>query len=296
MKNTTIAIIGTGAVGSTTAFALILKKLPVSILLIDPDEKRCAGEALDLQDADPSIAVNKASLKQAGSADIIIITAGAKQKPEQKKPELFETNKEIIKKIIEGMQPINKKALIMVVSNPLDALALYAQKISGLPTNQVFGSGTHLDTHRLHAYVAQQFQVPESTIHAYVLGEHGDTQFVAWSDAKINGKSIATFKGASASELQQIEEKTMRKPYDIIATKGATFFGIASCVADICNIIIEDKKEIVPLSCYLNEFGIYMSMPVVLARNGIERVVPVALDEQEKQKLIKSVNALRLLQ
>lgn len=297
MNHSKIAIIGTGAVGSTTAYALIMRNIAAEILLVDIDEIRCKGEILDLSDAiyfSSASSVNQASVKEAGQADIIIIAAGVPQKPGQKRIDLWNTNKTIISSIVSNMQPINPNAIIIVVSNPLDLLTLHIQKSSGLPWQQVFGTGTMLDTQRLRNLLSQKINIAEQSIHLYVLGEHGDTQFPAWSTAHIGGVPITNFPNITKKDIEMLPHTVRDRAYEIISCKGATFFGIAASVAKICENILFDQKRVVPLSCYQKEFKICLSMPVVLGRKGIEQIISVSLNKEERQLLEKSAQALQL--
>lgn len=295
MKHTKISIIGAGAVGSTIAYALMLKNVSAEICLIDIDETRCRGEILDLSDAlsfcGPSI-IHSGSLKNAGQSHIVIIAAGKRQEPGQDRVALLQANKKVIKSIIDGMQPINQNTIIIMVTNPLDILTLYAQEIANLPRSQVFGSGTFLDTQRLRGLLSKKLQIAEQSIHAYILGEHGDTQFPAWSCAYVAGSPLKNFN-LSDQELVHMAKETREKAYEIIKCKGATFYGIATCVAAICRTIIFDQKRVTPLSCYLEQYEACLSVPVVLGENGIEKIIELPLNDKELQQLDSSAAELK---
>ena len=253
MKHTKIAIIGAGNVGSTTAYALLMKNIVAEIILIDIDEKRCAGEVLDLSDA---LSFNKTSSIRAGNhddaaqADIIIIAVGKAQKTGQDRLELLENNKRVIIDVFNAIKPIQPKAIVIMVTNPLDTLTALAQSISGLPYNQVFGTGTFLDSMRLQGIIAEKTGVAEQSIHAYVIGEHGDLQCVVWSSAEIAGTPLAQFPGMENENLNAIAQQVKNTAYEIIACKGATYFGIATCVAAMCEAIVFNQHLIMPLSTY----------------------------------------------
>ncbi len=296
MNHSKIAVIGAGAVGSTTAYALMLKNIAAEIMLVDVDEERCKGEILDLSDAlsfSKTSVIRHATSQEAGQADIIIITAGARQKPDQDRVALIETNKKVIYSIIENISPIQKNALILMVTNPLDILLLCAQEHAGLPRKQVFGSGTFLDTQRLRGIIAKKLNVAQQSINAYILGEHGDTQFAAWSSAQVGGIPLSDFPALTSKDLQEIEQETRQKAYEIISCKGATFFGIAACVTKICEAIIFNQKLVLPLSCYIDSLEVCLSMPVVLGQNGIEQIFSIPLNEQEQTKLNHSAHYLK---
>jgi len=296
MKHKKIAIIGAGAVGSTTAYALVLKNIITEVILVDIDEKRCQGEILDLSDAlsfcDAS-KIRSGTTQDAAQADIIIIAAGIRQKPKQTRIELITTNRSIISAILEQIRPINLHAIIIMVTNPVDILTLDAQQFSGLPRNQVFGSGTFLDTQRLCGILAKKLNITEQSISAYVLGEHGDTQFPAWSSAHIANIPLLNFPLVNQENLNQIAEETRKKAYEIIDCKGATHYGIAACVATMCQAIIFNQKLVMPLSCYIPSFDVCLSMPAVLGENGIENILPIPLNEKEQQQLAHSAEHLR---
>jgi L-lactate dehydrogenase len=297
-KTTTIAIVGAGAVGTTTAYALILKNIPASIILIDVNETRCAGEIMDLSDVTPlhtGVHVRAGTPADAQHADIIIIAAGKRQEPGQSRIELLEANKAMLITLINQMKPFKKTALMLIVTNPLDILAYHAQRISALPHNQVFGTGTLLDTLRMKQLLAQKLGVHEASINAYIIGEHGDHQFPAWSVAEIGGKPLHAFTQLSAHDLDAIVQNTKNKAYEIIACKGSTFYGIATCAANICKAIIFDEKQVLPLSCYNAPLGVYLSIPAVVGNRGIEQIIEMPLNNLEKQQLSACAHVLQQL-
>jgi len=293
----TIAIIGSGSVGSTSAYALILKKIAAHIILVDVDEVRCRVEVLDLSDAlafcDSASTIATGTFEQARNANIIIISAGARQKPGQTRTELLATNKKVITDIMEKLHPINPNAIIIMVSNPLDVLTHQAWKLSGLPHTQVFGTGTFLDSKRLGSAIAQRIGIAQESVHAYVLGEHGDSQFAAWSMTRIDGLPISNFKELNQTLLDEIERQARNKAYEIIACKQATYYGIGTSVATICQAIVHDQKIILPLSYFIKELGVCLSMPVILGTQGIEGTLPVTLNEQEQELLHKSAEQIK---
>ena len=226
-------------------------------------------------------------------AYIIIIAAGAQQKPGQKRTELVDTNKKIIATIIQEITPLQKEAIIIMVTNPVDLLTLHAQHLAGLPRNQVFGSGTFLDTQRLRGILAQELNIAEQSIHAYILGEHGQTQFPAWSCARIAGIPLLDFPQFDQKKMALIAQQTRDKVQEIIACKQATYYGIATCVTAICQTIIFDQKRVTPLSVYIERFKVCLSLPTVLGENGIEQILEPPLDKDEQEKLAYSAEQLR---
>ena len=276
----------------------MLKNVAAEIMLVDIDEQRCKGEVLDLSDALSfcnTSKIKQATPQQAGQSDIIIIAAGARQQPDQTRVDLLNTNKKIISEIITSLQPIKKTSIIIMISNPVDLLTLHAQELSGLPRNQVIGSGTFLDSQRLRGNLSKRIGIAEQSIHAYILGEHGDTQFPAWSIARIAGVHLLDFPELIQKDLDEAFQETKNKAYDIIDCKRATFYGIAACVSALCDNILFDQKRLVPISCYQPEFGVCLSMPAILGINGIERVLPSPLSEKEQEQLKKSALILKSL-
>lgn len=294
MKQPVIAIIGAGAVGSTVAYALILHDIAAHIVIVDVNNNKCKGEVGDLED---SLSMSKTSkicsgtLHDAAQADIIVIAAGIAQKPGQTRRELLSTNYDIVGSIIQSMKPINSTSVIIVVTNPVDILTRYVQEIAGLPKNQIFGSGTFLDTHRLRGLLGEYLSINPRSIHAYVLGEHGESQFVPWSTVTIGTVPLSFFSIPSET-LDAMAQKAQNKVYEIIACKGFTSFGVASSVATYCENIIDDAKRIVPVSCFVEDLGVCLSMPAVLGLRGIEQILCPPLNEQEQEKLAICVKIL----
>ena len=295
MKPTKISIIGSGSVGTTIAYALLLKNIVAEILLVDVDETRCRGEVLDLSDVlpfcGPSL-IHCGSTDDVQTSEIIIIAAGKRQQAGQERIALLKENKKIIESIICSIQPLRKDAIIIVVTNPVDLITRYAQELSNLPTSQVFGSGTFLDTQRLRGALSKKINIAEQSIHAYILGEHGDTQFPVWSCARVAGIPLSDFS-ITEKELDHIANETKNKAHKIISFKGATFYGIATCVAALCRTIIFDQKRVTPVSCYIKEFDVSLSMPVVLGAKGIEQILTVPLNTKEEEQLARSIKALK---
>lgn len=298
MKKSMVAIIGAGVVGSTTAYTLLLRGFVSKIMLVDTNVQRCKGELEDLLDARPfggNAEMVQGTLQEAGQADIAIISAGVPQKPGQSRLELLATNKKIIASIIEGMKPLNKEMIIIMVTNPVDALTLQAQELAGLPRNQIFGSGTLLDSQRLRGKIGDKLGIAQQSIHVYALGEHGDTGFVAWSCADIGGVPLSNFSELSAKELEQMAEAARQKVYEIIRCKGSTAYGIAACVAAYCQNILFDNKRIAPVSCFVDELKVCLSMPAVLGKRGVERILRLPLSQDEQAKLVATAAAVREL-
>lgn len=296
MKHSKIAIIGAGFVGSTTAYALLLQNITAEIILVDINEIRCRGEILDLSDAlsfDGTSQIKSGTARDAAQADIIIVAAGKPQKINESRIELLAANTEIINSVFKEIKPINPHAIVIIITNPVDLITYHVQQIAGLPRNQAFGSGTFLDSQRLRSVISHKLTVSEQSVDAYILGEHGDTQFAAWSSAKIGGIPVLDFPGITEKDLQAMATEVKNKAYEIISCKGATYYGIAACVARMCKAIIFDQKLVLPLSVYNEKFGICLSMPVILGENGVENILTIPLNNDEEKKLIESVNSLK---
>lgn len=296
MKQSTVAIIGAGTVGANIAYTLITHNFVSTIIMVDCDNKRCQGEIEDLSNALPFVGnatIINGTLAQAALADIIIIAAGVPQKPGQTRLELLTTNTQVVTSIIKGLQPLNPQSIIIVVTNPVDILTRLVQELSGLPRNQIFGSGTLLDTQRLRGIIGKKIDIDPRSIHVFIIGEHGDSQCVAWSSAQIAGIPIAQFPELTQESLEAMAQQARQKAYDIIACKGSTSFGIAACVSAYCQNILFDQKRIVPVSCFVNAFEVCFSMPAVLGKNGIERIIPLPLHNDELRKLTQSAEILQ---
>lgn len=298
MKQNTIAIIGAGVVGSTTAYTVMMKDGGSNVILVDINDIKCHGEVLDLSDTlsfSTISTIQAGTLQEAGQADIAIITAGIPQKPGQSRTDLLKTNHEVIRNIINGMKPLNPDMIIIVVTNPVDILTYVAQQIAGLPKHQIFGSGTFLDTQRLRNTISKKTNIAEQSIHVYVLGEHGDSQFVGWSCGTIAGVPILEFPQLSFQQLQSMAQETKEKAYNIIKCKGSTAFGISSCVWAYCENILNDTKRIVPVSCYYQEFDVCLSLPTILGKKGVEQIILPQLNDQELQLLKISIDTIKTL-
>ena len=296
MRHTTIAIIGAGAVGVTTAYALLLKNLGVEIWLADVNEAHTQGELFDLQDAlsfSSSHTIRQVSVKQAAQASIIIITAGAAQLPGQTRLDLLKANHEVMQHITQQLQPLNPDAVVIAVTNPVDIVTTMLQSLLDHPKEKIIGSGTLLDSQRLRGFIAEQLEVSVSSIHAYILGEHGDSQFPAWQSAQVAGRALLECPEMTAEVCEHIAEQTKRKAYEIINRKGATYYGIAACVSSICEVIMADKHHVLPLSSYHADLDVCFSLPVVLGESGVVRTMPISLSDREQEALQVSAEKLR---
>ncbi|KAG2186063.1 hypothetical protein INT43_002501 [Umbelopsis isabellina] len=295
VSSSRVAVIGAGSVGATIAYALLMRKVASEILLVDIVPEVVNGQVLDLSDSAflGSTVVRGGTYKEAGQCDVIVVTAGAKQNPGESRTELIGRNYKILSSVIGSMQPIQKDAIIMLVANPVDILTSIAQKLSGLPKKQVFGSGTYLDSGRLRLLLSQKLNVSESSIHAYVLGEHGDSQFIAWDAAHVGGKPLLSFPVIQELDKDQVAKEVAGKAYEIIKLKGATYFGIAACVSSLTQCILLNQRHIRPLSVYHEKLGAVLSVPAVIGRNGIEEIFDIPLAKDEQAKLEQSASTLK---
>lgn len=289
-------IVGTGNVGSSIAYALLNQRTAVKeIILVDIDNEDAKGEVMDLSDA-LAVAPSYLKLKAGGypdarGADVCIITAGANQKPGETRTDLVKKNAKIIKEIVESVMNSGFNGIFLMVSNPVDTLSFLTYKYSGLPSEKVIGSGTVLDSARLRYDLAKKLDVHPKSVHAYQVGEHGDSEFALWSLATIGGEKIE--KLVSKADRTQIELDTRNRAYEIIRKKGATYYGIGACVTQIVNCILNDERRVLSVSNYDDNNGIYDGFPAVVGRDGIVRRLELPLSEQEGIKLQRSANAIK---
>ncbi|KAG9193959.1 L-lactate dehydrogenase [Alternaria panax] len=297
-----IAVLGAGDVGATIAYSLIMNPVAGDILLVDPKEEVRDAQVADLQDAtfhgNTATRVRAGTHKEAGQCDIVVIAAGAKQKKGESRTDLIGRNKFILESAISDMKPFREDTVLLLVANPVDVLTYFAQRYSNLPKSQVIGSGTFLDTARLRGILAAKADVAASSVDAYVLGEHGESQFVAWSMASIGGVPLTSFLSSSSGQGTSIDKsaiatETKNKATNIIENKGATNYGIGGVAASICKSIFFDEKIVRPVSFYQDSLDCCLSMPAVLGRKGIVRSVPLPLSQEEVAELEKSGKALR---
>lgn len=294
-KFTKVAVIGAGAVGAACASNLILLKVCSEVILVDIADDRCEGEVLDLEDAGfvSGARCVKGTFEEAGQADVIVMTAGVGQKPGETRIQLIGKNKTILRSIFASMEPINPDAIILLVSNPVDILTKIAQDLSTLKNHQIFGSGTFLDTQRFRIAVASKLQIAPSAVNAYVLGEHGDSQFAATCGATIGGVPITLFESLTPEFLAEAAEAAKNRAYEIIDKKGATYHGIAACVATMVDSILNNRKMVFPLSVRDKDANVCISLPTVLGRDGAERILPLELNEEEREKYDNSCRTMR---
>lgn len=299
------AVIGCGFVGSATAFSLMQSGLFSEIVLIDADMDRAEGEALDISHGVPfsrHMKIYAGTYEDIVDAAIIIITAGANQKPDETRLDLVHKNVAIFRSIIPEIAKRNCAGILLIVSNPVDILTYTAIKLSGFTENRVIGSGTVLDTARLKYELSEHLSVDSRSIHAFIIGEHGDSEIAAFSSANVSGIALSEFcemRGHYDHEAntRQIAENVKNSAYEIIQKKKATYYGIASAIRRICEVIIRDEKSILPVSSMMHgEYGIedvVLSMPAIVGKYGIETRVPIDLSEEEIEDLKRSAQTLK---
>lgn len=300
-----VVMIGCGYVGSAAVFSLMQSGLFSEIAMIDADMEKAEGEAMDISHGIPfakHMKVYAGDYNDVKDAGIVIITAGANQKPNETRLDLVNKNVAIFKQIIPQIMGKGFDGIMLVVANPVDILTHVAQKLSGLPENRVIGSGTVLDTARLKYSVGEHLGVDSRSVHAFIIGEHGDSEIAAWSSANVSGISLSDvceMRGHYQHDenTKEIAEKVKNSAYDIIQRKKATYFGVAMAVKRICEVIVRDEKSILPVSTVMHgEHGIedvVLSMPCIVGRDGIETKVPISLNEEETEKLKESAALLK---
>lgn len=298
------AMIGCGFVGSASAFALMQSGLFSELVLIDANHDKAEGEAMDIAHGLPfagQMKIYAGDYDDIVDAAVIIVTAGAAQKPGETRLDLVNKNVNIFKSIIPEIAKRNYKGILLIVANPVDILTYTAVKLSGLPENRVIGSGTVLDTARLKYALGEHFEVDSRSVHSFIIGEHGDSEIVAWSSTNVSGIPVNDFcelRGHFNHEeaMHRIADDVKNSAYDIIEKKGATYYGIAMSVKRICECIMRDEKSILPISSMMHgEYGISdicLSMPTVVGREGVETRVPIQLNEQEESALSASAEQL----
>lgn len=300
-----VVMIGCGFVGSASVFSLMQSGLFSEIVMIDADNEKAEGEAMDISHGIPfakQMKIYAGDYSNVKDAGIVIITAGANQKPEETRLDLVHKNVAIFKQIIPAVMDAGFDGIMLVVANPVDILTYVAQKLSGLPENQIIGSGTVLDTARLKYRLGEHLDVDSRSVHAFIIGEHGDSEIAAWSSANVSGIPLNDFcemRGHYQHEksTKEIAQAVKNSAYEIIERKRATYYGVAMAVKRICEVIVRDEGSILPVSTRMHgEYGIddvVLSMPCIVGKDGIETKVPLQLSEEEQKKLLESANVLK---
>lgn len=305
MKNGKVVLVGTGFVGMSMAYAMLNRGGVNELILIDIDKDKTIGEEMDLSHGLP-FAPNKMVIKagdysECKDAHVVVITAGIAQKPGQTRLELAQTNAKIMKSITKEIMSSGFNGVIVVASNPVDLMTYVVSKVSGLPKNKVLGSGTVLDTARLRYMMAEYLDISSKNIHAYVMGEHGDSSFVPWNHAYVGCKKIVDVmkdNNHSMDDLEKIHKDVVDAAYKIIEKKKATYYGIGVGLSRIVKAIIENENCILTTSSYLKngEYGqddIYIGVPAIIGENGVRELVNLELTDEEQEKLNNSCEIIK---
>jgi L-lactate dehydrogenase len=299
-----IAIVGAGNVGATFAYSLVLSGLASEIVLIDADQARAEGQAMDLDHAVPfnqPVRVWAGSYEDCKGALVTMVSAGTSQKPGETRLDLLKRNVAVFRSVISEVAAVNQEGIILVATNPVDVLTYAAYKISGLSRRRVFGSGTILDTARFRTLLANHFDVDARSLHAHIIGEHGDSEVPVWSLANIAGVRLADLGGEGwmrfdKEAMEEIFRKTRDAAYHIIERKGSTYYAVASGLLRIVEAIVRDQSTVLSASSLLTgQYGlsdVCLSLPSVINRRGISRVLELDLDDKERVKLAHSAKIL----
>ncbi|AGB40366.1 L-lactate dehydrogenase [Halobacteroides halobius DSM 5150] len=299
-----IAIIGAGGVGATTAYALMIEGIASEIALIDIDAEKAEGEAMDITHGASfvqPVEIYAGDYSDCKKADIIIITAGAKQKPGENRLDLVKKNTEIFKEIIPSIIEYNKEAILLVVTNPVDILTYVTLKLANFPQNRVIGSGTVLDSSRFRTLIGENCNVAANNVHGYIIGEHGDSEVPVWSLTNIAGTQIENYCPICTKECnynkEKIADKVKNAAYKIIEKKGATYYAIALAIARITRSILRNENSILTVSSLLEDKyevnDVCLSLPTIVNGSGIKRVLRLPLNKKEKQAFQKSAIKLQ---
>ncbi len=300
-----ISVIGAGFVGSTVAYTLVMKGVASEIVLVDVNLERAEGEAMDISHGAPfakSSVIRAGSYEDTKGSDVVIITAGTNQKPGETRIDLITRNAAIMRDVAGRVGEQSPNAVILVISNPVDVMTYVARQVTGFPKNRVIGSGTVLDSSRFRYLLANRFDIDPRNVHGYIMGEHGDSEFPAWSLVNIAGMSLDEASDLFNKEIndevrQSIADSTRNAAYEIINRKGATYYGIGMSATRIVEAIVRDERSIMTVSSLLHgEYDIddlYLSVPAILGEHGIEKVLTPRLSDLELANLHHSAEFLR---
>lgn len=309
-RPTKIAIVGAGSVGASVAYAAMLRGSAQTIALYDLAAEKAEAEALDIahgsQFGSGATVIGGGDITCVAGADVVVITAGARQKPGQSRLDLAGINVKILRSLMPQLLEQAPEAMFMLVTNPCDVLTVAAQQITGLESSRVFSSGTVLDSSRLKFLISKKIGVNPRSVHARIIGEHGDSEFAVWSNANIGGIPLREWRGADGTlafteaDLDAVRDEVANSAYAIIQGKGATNLAIGVSAARICEAIINDEKAVLTVSTVLDDYrgvsGVAMSVPSVVGRGGVERVLNIPLDERETLLFRASAGQLSAIQ
>lgn len=295
-KKTRIVVIGTGAVGSTTAYTLLLRNRMDELVLIDANQNKAVGDALDMNHGMPFLGQAKVwagTYEDCAGADIIIITAGAAQKPGEERIELLKRNVSIFDSIIAEVLKYNTDGILLIASNPVDIMSYFSWKKSQWPVNRIIGSGTLLDSARFRYLIGEQLHLDPRSVHAHIIGEHGDSELPLWSLANVAGTELQL----TEEQKQTIFTNTRDAAYQIIEAKGATYYAIALALDRICTAILCDEGAVLNVSTLVNDYlgisDVYLGVPCVVDRTGVREVLQLHISDEEKLLLQRSADKLK---
>lgn len=295
-KRTRIVVIGVGSVGSTTAYTLLLRGRMEELVLIDSNQKKAIGDALDMNHGLPFVGRAKVwagTYEDCRDADIIIITAGAAQKPGENRIDLLKRNVTIFESITTEVLKYNTDGILLIASNPVDVMSYFTWKRSGWPARRIIGSGTLLDSARFRYLISEQLEIDSRSVHAHIIGEHGDSELPVWSLANIAGTALTL----SEKQKESVFTNTRDAAYQIIEAKGSTYYAIALALDRICTAILRNEAAVLNVSTLLTGYygisDVYLGVPCIVDRNGIRDTLPLAINETEKELLHASANKLK---
>ena len=300
-----VVVVGTGFVGASIAFALMQQGIYSEMVLVDMNKKKAEGEAMDLMDGlpyAPTMKIWAGDYSECGDAALVVVTAGAAQKPGETRLDLIGKNTRILESIIREIKKTEFEGILLLVANPVDVLTHEALRLSGYPENRVIGSGTVLDSARLKDEISLHLQVASQNVHTMIIGEHGDSEVPVWSITNIAGVPLNAFcelRGHFNHEqaMHELYEHVRDSAYHIIERKGATYYGIAMAVARIARCLARDEHAVLPVSTALHgQYGIegvHLSVPAIVGKDGVETILEMPLNEKELAALRKSADALR---
>jgi len=301
-----VVIVGAGAVGSSTAFSLVTQGVCDDVVLTDVNQEKAVGEAMDLRHCieylNRNVRVSAGTYEDCGDADIVVITASAPYVQGQNRLDMLGASKKIIKSIVDPIMKSGFDGVFIVISNPVDIISYYVYRLSGLPKNQIIGTGTALDTARLKCLIAKKIDVDPRSVHCTVMGEHGDSQMVPWSRVTVGGKDFFNIiadnqERLEGADLKQMVRETANAGWEILHRKGNTNYGIATTAAGIIKSILHNENNIISVSTLLcGEYGendVFAGVPAVLGRNGVKEVVEVRMTDEELLAFKQSVAVIR---
>ena len=299
------AIIGCGLVGSSIAFRFLQQGLFSQLVLLDVDQDRAEGEAMDLSDGLPygaTMEITAGSYDDITDCTLVVITAGVNQKPGETRLDLIGKNTAILRSILSEITARDFDGILLIVSNPVDVLTYAAWQMSGYPKERVIGSGTVLDTARLKQLLGEELGVDSRNIHAFIVGEHGDSELAVWSEANVSGLDLEDFcrirgMAMNPAEMERMYREVRDSAYEIIRRKGATYYGIAMAVGRIAACIVKDERAVLPVSVVLSGQygleGLALSIPSIVGRNGLKEILEIPLSGEERQALDASARQMK---